>query len=178
MASGLIAALPITTVVNRVAQQLLSMTLRQSILIAGLSAATCGALDFAVYRGHGRPWSVGTQVPSIWGHTYGPWKAGLRYGLRLGVGPATILTSWTWWGAMAITATSQDLRTAIAIAAVFVIVRSTLTMGVGSGVSNGVEMAKRMQLVIRAERCVTLALTSLMIAVGMAAIIAGFGLHQ
>jgi hypothetical protein len=44
-----------------------------------------------------RPPAVHTQVPQWWGHRFGPWWAAARYGLRLGLGPATILNTWLWW---------------------------------------------------------------------------------
>jgi hypothetical protein len=54
------------------------------------------ALDLA----HVRPPAVGRQVPTLWGQVLAPEVAGMLYGARLGVGPATILATWLWWAGL------------------------------------------------------------------------------
>jgi hypothetical protein len=98
-----------------------------------------------------RPLAVHRQVPSVWGHQHGPWLAALRYGPRLGLGPSTILTSWTWWTAM-LAALIVSPASVIVSGAVYVVVRALMTVSVGSGVTNGVEMATRMAKVASASR--------------------------
>jgi hypothetical protein len=98
-----------------------------------------------------RPWSVQSQVPRLWGHEHGPWQAAARYGLRLGVGPATILSSWCWWGALIIGG-MQSVQLACTLVAVFVLARSVMIAGVGFNITDGVAMAQRMATVRVAQQ--------------------------
>ena len=101
------------------------------------------ALDVAERRmGRPRPFAVHRQVPQGWGHRRGPWAAALRYGFRLGVGPATILNTWTWWAAV-VSVVSFGPAWAFAGAVTFVGVRSVVTLGVVADVRDGVAMAGR-----------------------------------
>lgn len=55
----------------------------------------CVALDgFGV-----APLSVLCQVPQLWGRIFSAPVVAVLYGARLGVGPLTILRTWSWWGA-------------------------------------------------------------------------------
>jgi hypothetical protein len=90
-----------------------------------------------------RPLSVNRQVPQSWGHEHGPWKAALRYGPRLGVGPATILTSWTWWFGFFFAAGSGPYA-CIAFSLAFVFVRSALTIVIPGNPANGLDLAHTM----------------------------------
>lgn len=56
-------------------------------------------LDLA-HRWGVRALDIGRQVPLAWGRYFSPPVSAALYGARLGVGPATILTSWTWWAAL------------------------------------------------------------------------------
>jgi hypothetical protein len=118
-----------------------------------------------------RPLAVHRQVPSLWGHQRGPWLAALRYGPRLGLGPATILTSWTWWSAM-ICALTAGALTVLGAGAVYVIVRALSIIWVGSGVTNGVEMAKRMAKVASATRRNRITLAAIALSLGGAVVVA------
>jgi hypothetical protein len=91
-----------------------------------------------------RPLAVRTQVPQSWGHLHGPWKAALRYGPRLGVGPATLLNTWLWWSG-AVIAALGGWPAALLFAAIFVCVRSFFTVMVPGDPAHGVELATRMR---------------------------------
>src|SRR5437870_5226589 len=64
---------------------------------AAVAALAAGALDLV---GLVDPPSARRQVPQLWGRVLGPRTVATVYGARLGVGPATILTSWAWWAAL------------------------------------------------------------------------------
>jgi hypothetical protein len=89
-----------------------------------------------------RPLAVFRQVPRAWGHEAGPWRAAARYGLRMGVGPATILVSWSWWvGTVLVVATGP--AGAVFGATAFAAAR-TIAMALATGdVDDGVAMARR-----------------------------------
>jgi hypothetical protein len=91
-----------------------------------------------------RPLSVNRQVPQSWGHEHGPWKAALRYGMRLGVGPATMLNTWTWW-AGAVLAAITSVTVSLVFATIFVCIRTFLTLAVPGSPQNGIELSARMQ---------------------------------
>jgi hypothetical protein len=111
----------------------------------------------AVYDRTGRPvpWCVGRQVPRAWGHRNGPWLAAVRYGLRLGVAPSTILTSWGWWGGLVI-GLGSSRSVLITALSVFVIVRTIVLIAPTMGISNGSEMAERAVAIDRAKSSSTL----------------------
>lgn len=91
-----------------------------------LVAAALGA-DVAHARGHGpRPFSTGRQVPQYWGRLFGGRTTALLYGARLGVGPSTILATWTWWAA-AVAGASVGPWPAAGVGVVFAVSR-TATM--------------------------------------------------
>ncbi len=96
-----------------------------------------------VFQSRPRPWAVNRQVPQSWGHTHGPWKAALRYGPRLSFGPATILTSWVWWGGVALAATAGGWAWLV-FSSVFVVTRAVATVVLPGDPANGVELAQRM----------------------------------
>ena len=103
---------------------------------------TCALLDGALAAwGRPKPWATRTQVPQWWGHKFGPWWGSARYGLRLGLGPATILNSWLWWGALLVTIGSPGFL--LFGISVFVVVRTLTTLAVSWGVRSGEEMAQR-----------------------------------
>ena len=120
--------------------------------VAALLAFASVALDIAHRGGRGpRPFAVHTQVPQWWGHRYGPWWAAARFGLRLGLGPATILTTWTWW-AGAMVAGSWGPRWAFLATAAFVCVRSIVSISATFGPRDGLAMAARSRRLDSVER--------------------------
>jgi hypothetical protein len=105
-------------------------------------AATAVALALLADVAGLRPPAVHRQVPQGWGHRYGPVAAAARYGLRLGVGPATILTTWLWWSTFAIVVVSGR-RVAVISALCFAGSRFLTMWSVAWRVDDGVHMAKR-----------------------------------
>jgi hypothetical protein len=176
--SGLATALPAAFIVHvlvHAAGHLLpgfdGVADRPYLLMVGGIAVTVGLLDAGLaWRKGPRPWSVRSQVPRLWGHESGPWLAAARYGLRLGLGPATILNSWMWWGATVIAGSLPQSETWFA-AVVFVVVRATLTVGVSSGVRDGSQMAARMKLVASFESGARLVGMALAVAIGCVAMV-------
>ena len=149
VASGLLANAPVVLVAWAWSA---GPDLRATPEVAALLAFASIALDAATRAGRGpRPLGVHTQVPQWWGHRYGPWWAAARYGLRLGLGPATILTTWTWWAA-AMVAASWGPWWAFVATAAFVCVRSIVTIGATFGPRNGIAMAARSQRLDALER--------------------------
>lgn len=117
---------------------------RLSPTIAGMLGLTAVGFDVLWLRGFpiARPWSVLRQVPRSWGHEHGPWQAATRYGVRMGFGPATILTTWTWWAGFVIVVFT-GWKSAVTGSAVFAITRAlTMTMAT-VGPRTGDEMARR-----------------------------------
>jgi hypothetical protein len=108
----------------------------------GLAIVASAIGDVVFIRGgRPKPWAIHTQVPQWWGHKFGPWWGSTRYGLRLGLGPATILNSWLWWGALVVTIGSPGTM-AFGLST-FVFVRTLTTIAVGWGVGSGSAMAQR-----------------------------------
>ncbi len=117
---------------------------RLSPKIAGLLGLAAVVLDVLWRRRVrlARPWSVLRQVPRSWGHEHGPWRAAPRYGLRMGFGPATILTTWTWWAGFVIVVLT-GWKSAVVGSAIFALARAlTMTMAT-VGPRTGDEMARR-----------------------------------
>ncbi|MDH4364261.1 MAG: hypothetical protein OEY70_09295, partial [Acidimicrobiia bacterium] len=48
-------------------------------------------------QGRARPPAYGRQVPREWGRWLAPEAVAVLYGARLGIGPSTVLSTWTWW---------------------------------------------------------------------------------
>jgi hypothetical protein len=95
-----------------------------------------------------RPLSIGTQVPQAWGRILAPATAATLYGLRLGVGPLTILNTWRWW-AGSIVAASLGPGQAATAGAAFGALRTIVVVVVASGAE--ARMAERMATVRSAE---------------------------
>ena len=99
-------------------------------------------LAWASGRRWARPVSVHRQVPRHWGHVHGPWWASLRYGLRMGFAPATILTTWTWWAGFVI-CVAHGWRAALLGTFVFAVTRALTMMLATAGPQAGDAMAAR-----------------------------------
>jgi hypothetical protein len=93
-----------------------------------------------------RALAIHRQVPQWWGHRYGPLAAAARYGIRMGVGPATILTSWFWWTGAILGGLGQR-SVAIICGLGFALGRFATMFGLAWGQPSGVEMAHRIRLV-------------------------------
>ena len=118
-------------------------------------------------KGFPRPPAVRSQVPQWWRHRFGPWWGSARYGLRLGLGPATMLNSWLWWAGLA-TAIGSSWSLLVGLT-VFVMVRTLTMFGVGWRVSSGPEMANRAKLLDAAMKPVRYGVAG--IALGAAALV-------
>jgi hypothetical protein len=90
---------------------------------AGAAVAAAASLDLLlVWTGRPTPWSVRQQVPRLWARIFPLAGATILYGLRLGVGPLTILRSWLWWAGTFVAATVGAWPSAVA-GAVFGVAR-------------------------------------------------------
>ncbi len=86
------------------------------------------------------------QVPQRWGHRYGPVAAAARYGLRMGIGPATILTSWFWWTGEIISALASA-QVIVLCSALFAGARFATMYALAWRNPSGVEMSHRIRRV-------------------------------
>jgi hypothetical protein len=142
LSTGLVANLPLVGLSFLIRRFQPDWVLSQRWVAAVL--LFCLLLDWVLVTcGRPKPWATHTQVPQWWGHQFGPWWGSARYGLRLGLGPATILNSWLWWGALAVTLSSPGSLALGALA--FVFLRTLTTMAVSWGVDSGSAMALRAQ---------------------------------
>lgn len=120
-----------------------SAGLHASVKLVVFVCVLCAVADSANYRWrHPRPLAVPRQVPQFFGHQRGPWAAASRYAFRMGVGPATILTTWMWWAALMLCGLS-GLAASIFGAVVFVSARFTVSALSSFGVTDGTSMASR-----------------------------------
>lgn len=94
------------------------------------------------------PVAIGRQVPLEWGRWFSaPTAAGL-YGARLGVGPLTVLMSWTWWTATVL-AGVHGLGVGALAGAVFHLARVTVMV---AGVAGATSAPARAALLGRLDR--------------------------
>lgn len=133
-------------------------------LPAGAIAVAAVVADVAArVGGHPRPLAVHRQVPQVWGRIFGSRTVALLYGARLGVGPLTILTTWTWWAALVVGASLGPWPSA-AVGAAYALTR-TLTMviavvGAGAGgMSARIAAITRMEPVVAWATMVVVGLT-------------------
>ena len=77
--------------------------------------------------GRPAPPTSGRQVPQEWGRLLSPPVVAVLYGARLGVGPLTILSTWTWWS-VTIAAALTGPFAAVAVGATFGAVRLLVTV--------------------------------------------------
>lgn len=118
-------------------------------LAAALVAAALDALVLTV--GQPKPLAVNRQVPVEWGRMFSPSTTAVLYGARLGVGPLTILRTWTWWAAVVVAAACGPWVGA-AVGAVFAVAR-TITMEVAvRRIREGVAMSRRVSTLQAAEK--------------------------
>ena len=131
----------------------------RSFGIGAMSAGLAGALGlvavgldaFPVNRYRwARPLAVFRQVPRDFGHRFGPWKAAVRYGLRMGFGPATILVSWVWWVAFVVAAMA-GFGWIVGGSLAFALIRALSMYAPSAGVRSGTLMAERGAVLSRVE---------------------------
>ena len=137
--------------------------------LAAAAALVAAGLDALVLvTGHPRPLAVQRQVPVEWGRMFPPRTTAVLYGARLGVGPLTILRTWTWWAAVVVAAACGPWVGA-ATGAVFAVAR-TLTMEVAvRRVREGVAMSRRVTSLRAAERRVGWAVVAAVVLLSLAA---------
>ena len=97
-------------------------------VVAVLVAVGVGLDLLALATGRLAPPSIGRQVPREWIEYFSPTTVAVLFGTRLGIGPSTILSTWTWWS-VTVAAGLLGLGTATATGAVFGLVRGVTTMG-------------------------------------------------
>jgi hypothetical protein len=184
IASGITSAVPVAAalvlllrLVHRTIAELIStdtddlLSNVATLAVLAVLAVACVAEWAWITHGVPRPLAVNRQVPQSWGHDHGPWKAAVRYGLRLGVGPATILSSWSWWAGALISAW-DGWSTAVWFSIVFVVGRTIAMLLIAGNPADGLVLAKRMSRVRAAEG--RSQLVGLMV-MGAAIVLAGLG---
>lgn len=119
-------------------------------LTAVVTALAVSADVIAARRGGPRPLAVQRQVPQAWGRLFGARLAATLYGTRLGIGPLTILRTWTWWAALVVGASLGPWPSA-AVGATFALARTATTLVVTGRTTDGVAMRRRMTTLRHAE---------------------------
>ena len=128
-------------------------------------AAVALALDAV---GRPRPVAVRRQVPQVWGRYFGARTVAVLYGARLGVGPLTILATWTWWAALVLGASLGPWPSA-AVGATFAVARTATMTTAVAGARTGTAMSARIATVRRARPLVAWATVVAVLAVALAA---------
>ncbi|MEM9036937.1 MAG: hypothetical protein AAGD18_20245 [Actinomycetota bacterium] len=95
-----------------------------------------------------RALAVGRQVPLEWGRWFSPSTTAALYGARMGAGPLTILTSWTWWTATVLAGLHGPIVGAVA-GTVFHIVRTLVMV---AGVTKAADAPVRAAQLVRLDR--------------------------
>jgi hypothetical protein len=102
---------------------------RGAVTVAAAVVAVAGvlALDLTPLP----PVSVRRQVPQAWGRLFGAPTVAVLYGARLGVGPLTILRTWSWWGAVLVAA-SAGVWWSVAVGGLFGLSRVLVMLVAGT----------------------------------------------
>ena len=96
--------------------------------LAWILVAIGVGLDLVVLAtGRPKPVANGRQVPREWGRWLSPQAVAVLYGARLGVGPLTMLSTWTWWS-VTIAAAVIGLGATLAVALTFALVRLVVSV--------------------------------------------------
>lgn len=137
--------------------------------LAWAAALLAAGLDACVLTvGRPVPLAVQRQVPVEWGRLFPPRTTAVLYGARLGVGPLTILRTWTWWAAVVVAAACGPWVGA-ATGAAFAVSR-TITMEVAvRRIREGIAMSRRVASLRAAERRIGWAVVALVVLVPIAA---------
>lgn len=128
-----------------------------------LTVAALAELTWIV-RQQPQPLSVRCQVPRLWARVFPLAGATILYGLRLGVGPFTILRSWFWWAGLVLAASTGAWNSAAA-GALFGVVRIAIQLAAVFGAE--ATMPERMHTVQRLERSISLPVASTLLLVGI-----------
>lgn len=101
-----------------------------TVQAAAVVVIAAAALDLADQRTGGLPpLAVRTQVPVAWGRIFDPVTVAMLYGLRLGIGPLTMLNAWIWWAAFGVGISHGPLA-GFVVGAAWAITRSATTAAV------------------------------------------------
>lgn len=115
------------------------------------------------------PLAVGRQVPQAWARIFPlPVAAGL-YAMRLGVGPLTVLNTWTWWAAAVVGAAAGPWPST-AVGALFGAVRILTVLAASTLVQR--ETVRRMASLRRAEAPAAYGIAVALALVSVAALVA------
>lgn len=154
------------------------------VSVVGAMVTAALALDLTVLvRGRPRPFTLGRQVPQQWGRLFDPRLVAALYGARLGVGPLTILSTWTWWAAM-MAAAGIGVWTSVATSVWFAATRVVLNELVavrlnrgpgGHGAVHGEFHARWFRRLIGVQNPSRLAINALTLSLVVAVVTAGCG---
>lgn len=120
-------------------------------------------LDLAVLLvGGPRPPAGGRQVPREWGRLFQPATVAVLYGARLGVGPLTILSTWTWW-AVTLASGLMGPAPAALVGGTFGFVRMAVTVAVSLAALDPAETSlyRRLRSATRPSRATLTGLAAL-----------------
>lgn len=139
--------------------------------VAPLVVAAIAGLALLADLAGVRPLAVGKQVPQAWGRLFGARLTAVLYGARLGVGPLTILRTWTWWAAFVVGASLGPWPSA-AIGAAFALSRTLTILLAGWGATTGLLMRDRMGALTTAEPTVVQASAAVLAVVAVSTALA------
>ncbi len=128
-ASGVVVGLLAAVLLAPVAAVLTGAAVGSLPLVIALVGIAIGLDAAALAFGGPRPPAGGRQVPREWGRLFRPTTVAALYGARLGVGPLTILSTWTWW-AVTVASGLMGPASAALVGGVFGLVRMLITVGV------------------------------------------------
>ena len=139
LTTGAAAAAALTGFVFGVAGQGLMLVTAESgpapeRLVVGIVAAGLTLDVVHLITGGAPPISLGRQVPREWGRLLPLPVTAVLYGARLGVGPLTILSTWTWWAAV-VAASAIGVWTTVMISTLFALCRMLVNAVAGFGAS-------------------------------------------
>jgi hypothetical protein len=136
-----------------------------SPVVAVALAAAALVLDAL---GWPRPLAVRRQVPQLYGRWFGARTVAVLYGARLGVGPLTILATWTWWAALVVGASLGPWLSAL-VGTAFALSRTATMLVAVAGTDTGTAMSTRIAAVRRARPVVAWVSAVAVVAVALAA---------
>ncbi|MEM9654521.1 MAG: hypothetical protein AAGA65_20685 [Actinomycetota bacterium] len=119
---GFVAALPFPAVASAIGMEPPGLLAVSAVVGAGV-----GLDVIRLTAGKPAPPTSGRQVPQEWGRLLDQRVVAVLYGARLGVGPLTILSTWTWWSTL-IAASLIGPWTGAAVGAGFGSVRLAVTV--------------------------------------------------
>lgn len=109
--------------------------------VLAIAGAGVGLDALRLAAGRPGPPTSGRQVPQEWSRFFDPVVVAVLYGGRLGVGPLTILSTWTWWS-VTIAAAVLGPWSGAAVAATFGAVRLTVTVAASVLAGGGTDPAR------------------------------------